>query len=888
MKVQRSVSLRLVRLWICALLIVGLGNPAWSDDAGDASFFRQAVPLLYGRKVQGHDELKLLTDLSAVAGREAVLRALMESEEYVDHWSNTLVDIFRVHRETAKQQSACYATPLRAGASDTGLAAWIRDHRATDGPAPGGAFNMADVVRSSIKLDNLSAMFRAHLFAMTSKPVGGNEVIEKNVRDDLGVAFQNIYLNRQISCLSCHNTEFSASGTFTGWNRTHPIAVHLDKATMGSSFGRNTDDLFVFFRSSVNQSSATEPPDTSPLVKPWGLTSCGEFHQTVPANQLGSPFWGTPRTPNVSIWDLERSLDDGYRVLKRDGLVRMPGTGQGPRDPADKDAAFAFEVAASAVNKIWIEVMGYPLTIANNFPRNAGQLHPYWVLTEFEFARNDWSLKRVLQRVLTSGYFNRKPPLTESGASGYQMQMVFDPWVADDPRDGVDPAPAVNRNAISESVHRYSAQTLFASLGAALDWPRPQRFPSTSFPSAGLQKSLGQFVRDAEPGFMSVDFQGLLAWEALPAKCENPGASPDWIDRLVAAIPAFDAGNPGNPAQLNDLAVTMRDWLLADAAFVPAGLQGAATSEQAALEAIFGAPLATTRAHGFSGLSAKLRNVCGVMLKSPQFMLSGPSSSGLGSAPRLRVCNAAPCSYQELCSAITPAMNWATGRTLSCASNAVALLSLQRVGRIDLARLCRRDVCDIVPLQIARLCEFHPRFCTLRGEIDARAITQPFERGYFVNIRDGVIADGSTYRPVFKTSDLVGYDNGFTQKPSGSSDDKQPGFRKQLLEVQPGDRLRITNNKGKLVLDLDRRREKKNPGKASDVLLVDLAPVLSPPATDLKETKESTYESWETLMKRQDQTYLRHGEAGSPPDPKAIKAYDCERHPDLAACQAKK
>jgi hypothetical protein len=39
-----------------------------------------------------------------------------------------------------------------------------------------------------------------------------------------------------------------------------------------------------------------------------------------------------------------------------------------------------------------------------------------------------------------------------------------------------------------------------------------------------------------------------------------------------------------------------------------------------------------------------------VLLETPQFKLAGTTSDGVGHPPKLRVCNAAPCTYQEICS----------------------------------------------------------------------------------------------------------------------------------------------------------------------------------------------------------------------------------------------
>jgi hypothetical protein len=47
----------------------------------------------------------------------------------------------------------------------------------------------------------------------------------------------------------------------------------------------------------------------------------------------------------------------------------------GPRNYVDGQEAFAFMTAANAVDKAWTETLGYPITIANYYPRNNAQLN---------------------------------------------------------------------------------------------------------------------------------------------------------------------------------------------------------------------------------------------------------------------------------------------------------------------------------------------------------------------------------------------------------------------------------------------------------------------------------------------------------------------------------
>src|SRR4051812_44324937 len=69
------------------------------ESADHAAFVRQVIPILYGRKARGYDEVKLISDLIVKTDRETALRALMDRPEFVDHWAEVLVDDLRIARE---------------------------------------------------------------------------------------------------------------------------------------------------------------------------------------------------------------------------------------------------------------------------------------------------------------------------------------------------------------------------------------------------------------------------------------------------------------------------------------------------------------------------------------------------------------------------------------------------------------------------------------------------------------------------------------------------------------------------------------------------------------------------------------------------------------------
>lgn len=838
-----STRFCLIALLAATLLVPACVRQPRPDDAGDYAFARQVIPKLYGRKAKGYDEVKLVGDMSTVFGREITLRALMDQPDFGEHWSEVLVDNMRINRTGIKSQSSCFPETLTAAANGPDLARWIRDHYASAGGSAAcsggscGNFTMSDVLRSSIRLDDLSPAYRGYLFPLINKPPTGNEIQEHNKRSDLFKSFETVYLGRGNTCLGCHNSAWSMSGAQSHWNRTHPIPVLPELAVYGSNVGRLSRELESMMR--TDAASGTH--------RPWGMSGgCGSFSTSVGNDTLLGPgevaFLAGAHGKQGSVFDIDRQLRDGINEISSTGLQRStsaqttascsvcntctsttepvpsttqilqeqaaaailgspsctgchasnagglvmttanwkgnlvrtasgssplprvkPGdaansylmaklrtcTGAGcPADPAqiangtqrmpyggpylsmvqiatvenwingmpvdsgcgscggsqgmcdgvrrelDPDQAMALLVGANAVNAMWTEVMGYPLPIDNGFPRNDQQRNVLWNLTEFNFLNRHWSPREVLVSIFKFRFYNRLPPSANTGGSGYELSMLFDPWVEGDPRippQAVDgwvpggPAPVVDasytaadhpqrhHNAMTEAVHRYSARNLFNSVARAMGWPKPKRFPGTTYPSAALAGSMGQFIKDAEPGFRGTDMQGLLAWEDQLGVCAkpNPGDT-DWIDRLLAARTAFDLANPADPISVRDFAQTMRDWLVADGELRGTAATATTNSESQLIANLFGVTTLNTSVSSVPDLATKTRRYCGVLLKSPQFMLAGIAPTGLGAKPRLKVCNPGDdCNYQAMCNALRPSLGSQTGHTIICGTDSV-------------------------------------------------------------------------------------------------------------------------------------------------------------------------------------------------------------------------
>ena len=223
----------------------------------------------------------------------------------------------RAHRESAKgitASSQCLGTAKRVGDYTLGLAQFVRDN----GPvstAPGAAFNLSDLLRSSLVLDTCLPAYRAYLFR-DDKPDNQAIITEQNKRDDLGVTFVQVYTHRQLGCLGCHNTVASTTGPQTFWNRHYPIRGRFTHGLYGQSTGRPADEVHAMLRTDV----------ASGGLLPWGLSSCGSFvaAASVPNDTFTSPgggplnaFFVTPRGRKGSVWQLESSSTRACATSRR-------------------------------------------------------------------------------------------------------------------------------------------------------------------------------------------------------------------------------------------------------------------------------------------------------------------------------------------------------------------------------------------------------------------------------------------------------------------------------------------------------------------------------------------------------------------------------------------
>ena len=802
-----------VGIALLSVNLAGCGLGVRESDNGNYSWARNVLPALYGRRAKGSEEVRAIADMATLVGRERTIQALMASTEFINHWSDTLIDILRVEREEDRGLQACAGSPLRTRHTDR-LAKHIRDNPAVhifpppSDPAPGGPFNLADVLVSSLKLDDLSPFVRAYLFSMASKPLQGNQATESNIRDDLFKSFEGRLLGRNSTCLACHNAAWSKTGKQSGWNRTFGILGFFERSVYGTHSGHpNPKLMHAMFRSDGVLGEG---------YTPWGMDdSCGSFQ--LPGLVQRDPLLGPrekaflagnsyPFLP-ASIFFVDNKLRRGIDLL-RDGVERtrsemdvracnvcgtcpessspsmfppplhaevkeiitrrcischaasagmltmadndqwheqlwrvpsllgngklrvhpgnpgqsflmdaldydesnrptwaMPRTGpkltpdeidlvrrwieqlpagsgcstcadniQGmicppPIATTDPLESLAYLVATNLTNKIWQEVMGFPLTIAHGYSRNNESRLLLWRMVELEFIPSNWSLKKLLTFILTSDYFNRKAPLTAGGTeipnsggaiSPYELPMFFDPWIEQDPRHepantpGYDPNehPDRHRNAMTEAIRNPTAMALLRSASTTLGWPKPQRVPSrTEFPSRDLAVSLGQYLRRSIPGFRGESLDSFLAWETNIGSCQKPEgfSQVDWLDRVIQMVSDINTASPTNLVTVGELAEVIKDWILSD---------GRITSldEQQKIAAIFGQDLDTDTTQ-IIHLERKVRMLCGVLISTPQYKLLGMAPEGINiSRPRFRVCNEGDCSYIDFCRSMARAI----------------------------------------------------------------------------------------------------------------------------------------------------------------------------------------------------------------------------------------
>lgn len=632
-------------------------------DAGDEAWVQRVIPLLWGRKAQGSTEVRLWAEVAREHGRDVAARAMTRSDDYVDRWQDWITDALMVARTGDRDHSACFSEPVLP--DDRGeLATWLATTPA-DGAEWPEPFNMADVLRSGLHADDVSGAWRVNLFARLARPVQGANVgpyeLEESRRQAFGETFQHSYLNRDVVCLSCHNSEFSVTDAADPAEDHHwPIPGLFEQALYGSSFGIDEPTAFAVFRYAdlLGGDAAVEAP--------WGIDErCGRFAGpgSLTEDLLGHEGYFIEAFGEAgSTWDVERALDLGVTALAEDGLqVAGDGTVDGPE-------AFAWLVGQSVADQVWEEATGERLTISNYFSRNEDQRDRLQELTS-TFVEARWSLRALLVAVVTDPYFNAGAP-ESCAADPYGMAPVVNPWsVSDD--------DALRRgNGPGDLAHRHTARTLIRSVHASLGWSQPETFPASSDPVFVLEAALGAFLRESQPGFNGTDFQGALAFESTYGACQPPDvggakngcevtlgyggcASCDcqgcacaldpyccdvqWDEACVELCNVDCGGCGGGLAEeradtvdrlleeaaargllVRDVVEALKDHLIADGALE--------AEEEALVASLLGGPLDRPVGEA-ADLAANLRVYCGVLLLSPDYFLAlDPGPAGVAPA----------------------------------------------------------------------------------------------------------------------------------------------------------------------------------------------------------------------------------------------------------------
>lgn len=626
-------------------------------DSAPAAYVRDASLALLGRRPASQREVDAYVALydqaaaaleagtSAEDPRAVVARALLARPERDARWTAHFMDALRVTRIDDQSQARCWGT-ARVEEPDASIAEFVRDNPASVArPTP---FTMLDLARSAMAADDPTPIYRAHLFPLVNQPIIAANVPEIEAelarREDFGNAFDAAYLNRDIVCLGCHNSEASITDSDDpALDRHWPLAGHVDRAVFGSANGGDPVQAHAVFR-------VDGFLDDGGTRRPFGLGSeCGRFNP--PAAIAPDPAGVMGRLASLSgdrltVYDLDLALKRGFDALRGQALV-VGADGM----IADPDAALAYMVASGIVEGVWKEAVGTPLTIANYFPRNEAARDVLQSLTD-RFVASRFSLDALLVAIVTSDYFSRQAPEAACGAGPYIYPAVYDPWVT------ADADEARRRNGPGDAIAPVSARTLLSAAYAALEWAPPEndQFPSDEEGCDQLScsqlgqacgfgsccdtyavtclgqppvndpqelpflRAIGVFLKSGERGFRGLDFQARLAWEDRFAVCAKPGrvTGPDFLDRAVAA------GAATSGATVGDVAALIKDRLLGEPAPDPA-------VEGPAMEALLGAPLSAPA----SSLSvAAARRLCGVLLSSPQFVLQGLAGRGTTS-PRL-------------------------------------------------------------------------------------------------------------------------------------------------------------------------------------------------------------------------------------------------------------
>ncbi len=647
----------------------------WQDCQGsDQAWVRRAIVAIAGRRPWGQGEVLAWTDAIAAVrrargykfndgaftgtevqwspavweARRIVALAMTELPSYRLRWTDFVLDALRVNRIETKAQLKCYTQPGDDYHDKGELAGFVRDHTPTTGDAAPSVFTLGQLVSSALRKDDLSVVWRANLFAMVAKPfeaanVGAKE-LERSRRQDFGRVFDAAYLHRDFVCMGCHNSQFSTTyHPDPHRNRAWPVFGHFEAALFGSPTGKHPQEEEATKGPSDLRAHAVlrhgGVVDAKNGASPWGWhKDCGRFKVPKDPDPLGHDgYFGLARGATVSVYDLEASLHRGVDRIVQFGLQRLD---DGTVDPDD---ALAWLTAQTIVEQVWQDVMGAPLTLSNYFPRTEAQRDTLERLTT-RFVAKRYALRHLLADIAVEPLFNPPPPEAGCG-DAYAWPRVLDAW-SNHASD-----PAQRNNGPGDGVLALPARQLRRSLHGALGWPMAAEYPGGE--EQTFQLSVGVFLKDAEPGFRSLDFAARLAWEARYGTCAKPNAY-DFVD--LVAEKATESAN----ASWGDAVALLKDRLIGEP-FV-------AESETPHVQALLGAKL-NEKVVG-DDAAMRLRRVCGALVSTPQFLLGGLVAPDRQTTPLL---TPGSVSYGPQCDNIVTAFTAAkTGYAVMCTASGVS------------------------------------------------------------------------------------------------------------------------------------------------------------------------------------------------------------------------
>ncbi len=487
-------------------------------DAGDEAFARRAILTVWGRHPTSEAEVAVLTQILTDLSRADLVRAMVASNEYIHSWEPFIRDALAAERIGARSNELCY---LARSLGDPGplLAKHVRDHAPLSTPFS-AAFTMGDLIRSSLRLDDLSAVFRVHQFANLVNDFDLPDLAGAiAARESRAEVFMRSHWNRRTQCLDCHNSEWSVTYSDDAEaNRAWPVRGLFEKAIFSDSRGLGLHQIRSFFRRrGVVTGVRYEDEEPAPAeeaasgVSPWGFSSaCGLFF---PPNRIWSDdlddesYLAGRGGRFASVWDLEAILHSGFDQL-RDGLDIDSS------DEVSAEEAAAWLIAMHFTDRVVGEVLGARLTIENDFPRTEAQRDLLAQLTD-TFVASGFSLRELLVAITNLPEYNR--PLPSKGVEAPEpFARIFDPWTGDDlPR-------AERSNGMGHRVHRLSGRSMLRSISTALDVTPLREYPLfTQAPETGIHSSIGVYLKEGQPAYAETTFQSLLALEHAYGACQD-------------------------------------------------------------------------------------------------------------------------------------------------------------------------------------------------------------------------------------------------------------------------------------------------------------------------------------------------------------------------------